>query len=61
MRMLDISPTRPSHTKLEERREEARPGESRYSLNENNGAPRARGGSARSININNNKVREGLL
>ena len=55
MRMLDISPTRPSHTKLEERREEARPGESRYSLNENNGAPRTRG-SARSINSNNNKV-----
>ena len=46
----------PHHTKAEEV-EQSRPDESRYSLNENNGAPRTtRGGSARSLNINNNKV-----
>merc|ERR1719219_831273 len=47
--------TRPPHQPKEILEEQRRPDESRYSLNENSGAPRARGGSGRSINANNNR------
>ena len=54
------SGTRPPHHSKAALPEQTRPDESRYSLNENNGAPRTRG-SARSININNNKVSSTLI
>ena len=46
--------TRPPHHTKVDSADQTRPDESRYSLNENNGAPRTRG-SARSINSNNNR------